>query len=159
MDESVSYIFFLQHVDDETYSTLTNVVLTNGEKINPTAFCKKFVTAIYGEEKISLMYQLRECRQTSEETVSHYAYRLREKASVAYTEIAARKENCLLAFLRGLRDPQLKRKLNEAKIASFEEAVEQAKRLELVDSMLKDEGPEISSVLKETTYSFRPARQ
>ena len=152
------YMFFLQNVDDETYSILKTVQLRSGEKKSAELFCPLYKEAIYGDEKLSLKNKLRDCKQKSDENVSHYAYRLRENANIAYSDPEIGEENYLLAFLRGVKDAQMRRKLNETTLTSFEDALKLAKKLEEVDEMLNDE-PEISSILKESSFSFKPSRK
>ena len=149
------YMYFLQNVDDETYSILKSVNLDAAQKTDPTLFCPLFKNAVYGDITISLKNEVMECKQKSDENVADYAYRLREMANIAYTNPDFAEENCFIAFLRGIKDPQLKRKLNEAtSLTNFKDAVKLAKRLERIDNMLGEDEPEISSILKESTVSF-----
>ena len=152
------YMYFLQNVNDETYSILKTVELSTAQKAEATEFCPLYKTAIYGDVSISLKNEVMECKQRNDEAISDFVYRLREKASIAYTDPAMVEENCFIAFLRGVKDPQLKRKLNEAtSLTNFKDAVKLAKRLEKINEMLAEE-TEVSSILKESTYTFRPAR-
>lgn len=152
------YMYFLQNVNDETYSILKTVELSTAQKAEATEFCPLYKTAIYGDVSISLKNEVMECKQRNDEAISDFVYRLREKASIAYTDPAMVEENCFIAFLRGVKDPQLKRKLNEAtSLTNFKDAVKLAKRLEKINEILAEE-TEVSSILKESTYTFRPAR-
>ena len=95
----------------------------------------------------------------SDEDVSEFAYRLREKATIAFSDIDVSEENCLLAFMRGVKNAHIKRKLNESDVENFNEALKLAKKLEKVENMLnKGETPEVTSILKETSVSFKPSR-
>ena len=133
------YMYFLQNVDDETYSIQKTVDLTDPQKANPKGFCPIYKKAIYGDVTISLKNEVMECKQKNDETISDYIYRLREKASIAYSTPAMIEENCFIALLRGVRNPQLKRKLNEATtLTTFKEATKLAKRLEKINEMLND---------------------
>ena len=152
-------VFFLQSVDDETYSTLKSVKLdTLDEKSEPDTFIPLFKKAIYGDIDIILKNKVLECKQKPDETISQYAYRLRETANIAYPDTDMAEENCLLAFLKGVKDTHLKRKINEATaITTFKEALKLANRLEEVDNLINQD-TEITSILKETSFSFRPGR-
>ena len=153
------HMYFLQNVDDETYSQLRDVELNDQQKADPVQFCEAFKKAIYGDVSISLKNEVMECRQKADEDIAKYAYRLREKAIVAYDNPATADENCLIAFLRGVKDINIRRKLNEAtSLTAFKDAVKMAKRLEKVNEIIGEEN-EVSSILKENApFSFRPKR-
>ena len=153
------YMYFLQNVDDETYSQLRDVTLTQQEKADAALFCTSFKKAIYGDTSISLKNEVMECRQKADEDIAKYAYRLREKAIVAYDSQATADENCFIAFLRGVKDQHMRRKLNEnTSLTTFKAAVKMAKRLEKVNEMI-GEDTEVNSILKENVqFSFRPKR-
>ena len=131
------HTLFLQNVDDKTYSILKTVELTPAQKASADEFCPLYKTAIYGDVSFSLRNELYDCKQSSDETISDYVYRLREKAQIAYADGLAAEENCLLAFVRGIRNPVFKRKLNEADLFTFKEAIALAKRLEKVDELFE----------------------
>lgn len=143
------YMLFLQNVDDETYTTLKSVKLGRKDKSRAAEFCAKYKKAIYGDEKLSLRHEVMDCRQKSGENVSDYAYRLREKSSIAYSDTEYAEENCMLAFLRGVKNINMKVKLNEASLTNFNDAVKLAKKIEKVEKMLNVE-TDITSIFKET---------
>jgi exonuclease VII small subunit len=153
------YMYFLQNInDDQTYSMLKTIELTPEQKASAQAFCPLYKTAIYGEVSIYLKNEVMECKQRNDEAISDFVYRLREKASIAYTDPAILEENCFIAFLRGVKDPQLKRKLNEAtSLTNFKEAVKLAKRLEKINEILTED-TEVHSILKESTYRDQRTR-
>ena len=62
---------------------------------------------------------------------------MRELASIAYTDKRMAEENCLLAFLRGVSNMEMRVKLNEAVITDFDDAVKLAKKIERVERTLK----------------------
>ena len=131
------HFFLLQNVDDETYSILKKVELTSEEKSDAESICKRYKEEYYGEETIVFKNQLLDCVQNENEDISAYVFRLRETAAIAYIDKKQGSENCLLAMLRGVRSVELRRKLNEASLRSFTEAVILAKRLEGVERMFK----------------------
>ena len=149
------YIFFLQNVDDETYSTLKSVQLSSQQKQDPTLLCDVYKSTIYGDQSISLKYEVMDCKQKSDEKISDFAYRLREKANIAFVDSDAINENCLLAFIRGVKEAHIKRKLNESTLTDFDEALKLAKRLERVENML-NEKPEINPIYKQNVEKFSP---
>ena len=63
---------------------------------------------------MSLKNELLNCNQHTGESIDDYVYRLRKKAKVAYKNPENANENCLLAFLRGLQDHNMRIKLGEA---------------------------------------------
>ena len=158
MKDSNLYIFFLQNVDDETYSELKTVPLSAIDKQDPSLFCKIYKKVIYGDQTISLKNEVMECKQKNDEKISDFAYRLREKANIAFANTSTIDENCLLAFIRGVKDAYIKRKLNESTLETFNDAITLAKRLERVENML-DTKPDINSILKQNSNSFQPSRQ
>ena len=146
------YLFFLQNVDDETYSALKMVKLENSAKCDATIFCEIYKNAIYGDESLFLKNEVLNCQQKAAETISQYTYRLREKANIAYLNSEIADENCLLAFLRGVKSNNMKIKLNEAFLNNFNEAVKMAKKIERVEGMLGNQ-PEVVPILKQTGFS------
>jgi hypothetical protein len=140
MESPNLYMYFLQNVDDETYSQLRDVQLNTEQKAYAAQFCIAFKRAIYGDASISLKNEVMECRQKADEDIAKYAYRLREKAMIAYENSATANENCLITFLRGMKDQCMRRKLNEnTSLNSFNAAVKMAKRLEKVNEMIGEE--------------------
>lgn len=129
------HFFLLQNVDDETYSILKKVELTSEEKSDAESVCRRYKEEYYGEETIVFKNQLLDCVQNHTEDISAYVFKLRETAAIAYVDKKQGEENCLLAMLRGVRSVELRRKLNEASLRSFTEAVVLAKRLEGVERM------------------------
>ena len=157
------FIYFLQNVDEETYAILKAISLNNAQKGNANLFCPLYKKAIYGDVTITLKNEVIDCKQSFNENITEYAFRLREKANLAYNNVDLAEENCFIAFLRGVVDPNLKRKINEAtNLTTFNEAVKLAKRLEQINKMLeKDtESPATNEqiYLKETTEEFKPQR-
>jgi hypothetical protein len=163
INDPALYMYFLNNLDDETYSTLRSITFdpdnatANAIKADAKQFCPIYIRAIYGEESLSLKNELMDSKQSPDQTISDYVYKLREKGSIAYTDVTIAEENCLIAFLRGVRDTQIKRKLNEASIITFKDAISLAKRLERIDNMLNDE-TEVVSILKSNpnSVSFNP---
>ena len=154
------YMFFLQNLNDETYATLKSVILTDPEKADEKQFLNIYKKAIYGNEEIFLKNAVFECKQLPSESISDYAYKLREKATIAYQTMEDVEGNCLLVFLRGVRDLQIKRKLNEASPETFKEAVTTAKRLETIDIMLGEQAEtDISPILRESNVSSKINQQ
>ena len=78
------HIFFLQHVDDETYSMLKAVNLKEDEKQNCSQFCEIYKKAIYGSDSVPLKNELLQCWQAIDESISTFYIHLQEKASVAF---------------------------------------------------------------------------
>ena len=154
MDPANQYTFFLQNVDDKTYSILKSVTISDDQKRHKDQFCALFKRAIYGDESLALKNELRDCKQKSDEKVSDYVYRLREKARIAYPDQEEADENCLLAFIRGVRDSHIRRKLNEATIVTFRDATKLAKRLEKVNTMFEKEQSEYTQVLSNQKVVF-----
>ena len=154
------YMLLLSNVDDETYSILKGVELSPEEKRDVTKFCKLYKTAIYGDEAIMLKTDLMRCKQKEEEDIASYAFRLREKANIAYPIKQTGEETCLLVFLQNVRDSEMKKKLNEATFSSFAEAIRQAKKIENASKMDKsNELVEITPILKNIKFEDDDVRR
>ena len=149
--------FFLQQMDDITYTTLEAVDLTAEEKEKPELFVNVYKNVIYGDESIPLKNEFITCKQESDENVEEFAFKLQSKGKIAFTDNKVRDENCLLSFIRGVRSTYIKRKLNESSLSDFNEALKLAKKLEKVDAMLENEKPQINSILKEQVVTFSPS--
>ena len=131
-------IVLLQHVDDQTYSKLKTVKLTDVEKSDAEIFCRIYQQAIYGDEEMRLKTELLTCQQNEGENVDGFVHRLRDKATMAYRDQEVSDDNCLLALLNGVRSIDMRRKLNEAELKTFSEAVKLARRIERVEEMTKE---------------------
>ena len=149
------HLYFLQHMNDETYSILKSVILGEREQEDPELFCDEYKRAIYGEESATLKADVFECKQLSSESIEEFAYRLREKADVAFSEKKLANQNCLITFIKGVRDPYIGRKLNEEELHDFNDAVKLAKRLEVIERMYGDKKEtKPATILRETQVSF-----
>ena len=144
------FMLLLQNVDDETYSILKTVQLSTTQKRNATQFCDLYKTAIYGDEEVTLKTDLMRCRQKMGEDITSYAFRLREKANIAYTDNEIGEENCLLVFLQNVSDDEMRKKLNEASFQNFSEAIKQAKKIEAAATI--GTSVQVASILKQTSF-------
>ena len=147
------FSYFLQSVDDQTYAMLKSITVSDTQKLNVDEFCRLFIRAKYGDESFTLKNEVRDCKQSIDQNISDYVFKLREKANVAYSNPQEAEENCLLAFLRGIRNVDLRRKLNEATITTFAEAVKFAKKLERVENMFLNDSNPSSQVLNADQYN------
>ena len=152
------YLFFLQKMDNETYTILKTAKLSAEEKANAKLFIKIYKDLIYGNEKMSLRNEVIDCKQNFGENVRDYACRILEKSNMAFDDPKTREEYCLMAFLRGVRNTHIKRKLNEVSLEKFDEAVRWAEKLERIERMLNPE-QNVAPILRENSdFSFRPRR-
>ncbi|KAL5272406.1 hypothetical protein ACHWQZ_G000565 [Mnemiopsis leidyi] len=152
------HLFFLQHVDDETYSTLKTANLEEDEKQNCALFCEIYKKAIYGTDSVPLKNEVLECKQEIGESISTFSHRIREKAAIAFSTVEAIDENSLLALMRGIRNADIRRKLAESSVSNFSEALKFAKKLEKISAMFE---PEIqpASILKSSASFSDQMRQ
>ena len=70
MNTENQYAFFMQNVDDQTYSILKSVRVSDEQKADKALFCALFKRAIYGEESLSLKNEVRDCKQKSSESIA-----------------------------------------------------------------------------------------
>ena len=153
INDSQLHLFFLQHVDDETYSTLKSVNLGDDEKRNCSLFCEIYKEAVYGTDSVPLKNEVLECKQAAGESITSFSHRLREKATIAFTSEDSIDENCLLALMRGVKDNEVRRKLNESSVTTFSEALKLAKKLEKISNMFEGE-VSTASILKGSKVFF-----
>ena len=141
------FAVFMQGItDDQTYSRVRDIEVSHIAKMDYRQFIPVLKKGFYGENLLLHRSKLHDCVQKSTESIADYVFNLRQKAELAYPDIdgdinhtnrAIRDEQSLLVFLKGVFNPNIKRKLNESvDIKSFSEAVRQAKRLESVDKMM-----------------------
>ena len=119
----------------------------------PRVFCEIYKAVIYGEENTVLKSEVLDCKQLPNENIDDYAFRLREKAFIAFPDEKDAEQNFHLTFVRGIREPYIKRRLNESSFANFESAVIHAKKLEKVEEIITEK-PKITPILKETAVKF-----
>ena len=150
MQDDNLHLFFLQHVDDATYSTLKPIKLTDSEKRDPERFCNVYKDVIYGDQNMAMKNEFFNCKQKLDEDISDFVCRLRDKASIAFEDEKIADDNCLQALCRGVKNKYIKRKLNESNLENVNDAIKLAKRLEKVETMLSDESSSVASILKST---------
>ena len=68
---------------------------------------------------------------------------------IAFPDDNIRDINCKIAFLKGVRNVDIRRKLNEVNLVTFDDAIEMAKRLERVDKMMNNSHVDLTSIMKE----------
>ena len=127
------HLLFLSNLDERSYKKLKDVSLTPPEKAYCELFLKKYRQVYYPSgETVSHQMQLGSIKQKLEESVDDFSFRLTELANKAYTDRVLRESCSFLAFMQGIRDTDLKVKLNESDVRSYREAVSFAKRIERV---------------------------
>ena len=138
LQNSNLYMHFLQMLDDKTYQKLVDVELNTAEKRYAALFCRRYFDEYYPKStKNCLQNEILDCKQDINESIDEYSLRLKANVRIAFPENCKWETNCLLAFLNGIRNAEIKRKLQEAGCSTFAEAVNMAIRLDLVDKMLK----------------------
>jgi len=132
------YDYFIQNLNDQTYSVLKDITLTTVQKNDCSLFCEVFKKTMYSNRTFSLKEEVRACRQKPDESIAEYVFRLREKADIAYQNPADANENCLLAFLQGIRSNEIRRKVNESSVETFSQVVVLAEKLERVQKQFEN---------------------
>ena len=156
MEDNQLNLLFLQNVDEETYAKLSSIRLKDSEKCNSQIFCEIYKAVIYGQECTVLKNEVLECKQLENESIDDYAFRLKEKAFIAFPDEIEAEQSSTLTFYRGVKNLYIKRRLNEKSFTNLEEAVLYAKRLEKVEEMVNDK-PDVTSILKESNVTFEPS--
>ena len=134
-------ILFLNLLDDFTQEKLRKVVLTPDQRKDARKFIEVY------ERKMSPSHggrtfrtKLAELRQGADEKAEDFAFRIADTASRAYNESeqVLREEACFTTYMKGLSDQEQRLKLHEnTSITTFDEAVEEASRLENLAAALK----------------------
>lgn len=132
-----AYGLLLNNVDDRTLDKLESAAerLTPKQKRDPDLFIPIFELTMYPRSEIrALRQQLTsgQLAQDSDEDIDTFASRIRSLAKRAYSEPVIREEQCLSAFLNGMKDEKLYDKVIAVQGAEddFNLAVESAIKFE-----------------------------
>ena len=145
-------MYFLQHVDNKTYSELKPIKLTDSQKEESAQFCQIYQDAIYGAEKMKLRNCFRDWKQENDEDVATFACKLRDYSKIAFSDKKFRDLSCLMTFTSGVADEYVALSLKESipLPESFEEAVQMARKFEAIKSMIPDQQDTVKSIMKKT---------
>jgi hypothetical protein len=137
------HILFLNMVDEFTDEKLRKVPLNSEEKRDAHKFTEIYVKKMTpSHEGRTFRSKLADLKQLSNENVEDFAFKISDTASRAFRDTAQdallREEACFSAFLKGLSDPSLRMKLHgKAEIVTFEEALDEACRLESIKATVR----------------------
>ena len=131
------HYLLLGMVDEITYAKLEKVILTPEEMTNPELFCARYEQVIYppGESK-ALRSELAMIKQSCNESIEDFGFKISEMATKAYINQAMRDEASYTAFIQGIYDISIKTKVHESDVDNFTDAVQLAQRLERVAKSL-----------------------
>ena len=123
--------------DDNMYRKLKAVSLTFNQKSDVGLLIKAFEESLFpATETRILRSTLSTTKQKSGESATDFAIRIEVLASKAYSNMELREEACLSAFLTGFENVQVRQKLLEADVDSFECATRMAVKLERITEAL-----------------------
>ena len=109
---------------------------------------------------MSLKNEVIDCKQDPGEPIAKYSFRLSEKAKIAYKDQQKADDNAFIAFMKGVRDSTIRRKLKESSsIIDFKGAVAYAKKLESISKQFGVGELQLASILRETEVSFSDTRE
>jgi hypothetical protein len=156
--------FFLQSIsDDILYDRLKAVELTPEQSLNSLEFIREFKEAIYGDDVFFLKNKLLDCNQSPNESIKEYSDRLRKKAAIACPQNPIQAdEMCLMAFIRGVQDPQIKLHLNKECHKKFSAAIKSAKNVERALKICEPQNTVINTptpILKNQEVNFDTSNQ
>lgn len=100
-DENL-YLFFLSLVDDFTKEKLKSVALSKEEKKNAELFIAGYEKKMTPQHEVeSLRFKLIDSKQSSEESIEDFAFRLKQMSAKAFTaeEEVSRPTSCYSIFL------------------------------------------------------------
>eukprot|EP00116_Pleurobrachia_bachei_P001044 sb/3461306/ len=96
-------------------------------------------TGFSGGETQTVKQQLMSLKQSSTESITSFCANIEEKARLSYGNMEEADDIALLVLLRGLRNRDIKQKLNEASLTSYEEGMRLALKLETVNNLINGE--------------------
>ena len=109
--------------DDKMYRKLCNVPLTNQQKCDATLLIAAYENALFpATETRILRSSLSTIQQKLGEKIPDFIVRIDALAAKAFQNIELREEVSLSALISGLRDTDIKKKLLEADITSYDDA-------------------------------------
>ena len=124
------YLLFLQCVDDITHSKLKSIELEDDEKASAELFCENYKALMYEGTTLSVKMEVLRCLQSDSEDIEHYEHKLRELAFRVCPDKESADELCLMGFLGGIRDENLRADIEKTFPTEFDEVVKMAKKLE-----------------------------
>ena len=153
----VLYLLFLGNLDDRTYKRLKDVPLNASDKRYAALFLDKYKRNFYPSgEIVSLQMQLNNIKQKNDESIDDFSFRLTELAIRAFSNPLMKESSSFLAFMQGVREINLRVKLNESDVKSYDEAVTFAKRIERVSDAIVGNGITSDPILFQTRSHLRP---
>lgn len=130
--------------DPKTYRKLRSIKLSSEQKGNVNLLIQGIKSALLPDSEIrSLRSELSSLKQTADESIEDFAYRVEELSTRGFSSEELREEGALSSFLEGVKDFSLKQKLLESETANtFEKATRLAFKLDKISNTLKQQAPE-----------------
>ena len=144
-------LFFLTNVDAFTKNKLKDVTLTKDERRDPYRFTEIYKKKMTPRHEIeSLQFKVIDAKQSIDESIEDFAHRLKQMASKALFAAKERNTICYSAFLKGLRNKDIRVKIRECRhVSTFEEAKDEAIRLhDILEEESSGSAPEQLEVLQ-----------
>ena len=132
MKDDNLYIFFLSLLENQVKKKLRKVTLEPEQKRNAGKFIPIYRRKMMPpHEAENLQMDFSDLSQGKDETIESFSHRVEDIASLAFAEDTEKALNdaCFSAFVKGLRDVDLRIKLREGKIRKFSTVVEEACRV------------------------------
>ena len=125
--------------DDNMYKKLKKVCLTPLQKSNGALLTATLREALFpAAESRILRSTLSNLKQKTDETIESFAIRIGDTACKAYSESSLREEASLSTLLSGINEIQIRKKLMESDVESFEQATRLAIKLERISKAVVD---------------------
>lgn len=132
MKDDNLYIFFLSLLENQVKKKLRKVWLEPEQKRNAAKFIPIYRRKMMPpHEAENLQMDFSDLSQGKDETIESFSHRVEDIASLAFAEDTEKALNdaCFSAFVKGLREVDLRIKLREGKIRKFSAVVEEACRV------------------------------
>ena len=129
--------------DDKMYRKITSIMssISTTQKLSVSDFTAAIKSVLYPEaESRTLRDSMYKLRQASDESAEDFALRIEAEACKAFSplEPTLKNEACLSALCNGLRSVEVRRKLKEAELKSFEVATRSAIKHEHIMTSTQD---------------------
>ena len=125
--------------DDKMYRKLKNVSLTEQQKADAELLVATYEKILFPATETRMMRSaLTSLKQKNGESTEDFAIRIEEIGSKAYSNHDLKEEASLSVFMSGIRNIQIRQKLLEADVDTFEQATRMATKLEHISDTIAD---------------------
>ena len=144
--------------DDKMYRRLKSISLTPEQKSDPDLLVNAYEEVLFpATETRILRSSISSLKQKSGESISDFTLRIQKLAAKAYSDCDMRDESSISALISGIENSEIKKKLLETELHSFDHAIQLANKHERIyqtlagNTVVNDEGE--FSILQVTSHN------